>query len=38
MYIIEQLFSGHGYEYLIAVLSIFVFIVIFSMLGEKKKY
>jgi len=38
MYIIEQLFSHHGAEYFIAVLSIFAFIVIFGMLREKKRY
>lgn len=38
MQIFEQLFSHHGYEYLIAVLSIFAFIIIFSMLNEKKNY
>lgn len=38
MYIIEQLFSHHGAEYVIAVLSIFAFIVIFGMLREKKRY
>lgn len=38
MYILEQLFSHHGVEYVIAVLSIFAFIVIFGMLREKKRY
>ncbi|GLI53310.1 hypothetical protein TISLANDTSLP1_10030 [Thermodesulfovibrio yellowstonii] len=38
MYIIEQLFSHHGYEYLVAVISIFAFIVIYNMIREKKKY
>ncbi len=38
MYIFEQLFSNHGYEYVIAALTVFAFIVIFSMLGDKKKY
>ncbi len=38
MYIIEQLFSHHGYEYLVAILSIFAFIVIFNMIKEKKNY
>lgn len=38
MHIIEQLFSHHGYEYLVAIISIFAFIVIFNMMKEKKKY
>lgn len=38
MYIIDQLFSHHGYEYLVVVLSIFVFIIIFKIFEEKKKY
>jgi len=38
MYIIEQLFSHHGYEYLVAVFSIFAFIVICNMIREKKNY
>jgi len=38
MYIIEQLFSHHGAEYVIAALSIFAFIIIWGMLKEKKKY
>lgn len=38
MYIIEQIFSQHGYEYLVVVLSIFVFIIIFKIFEEGKKY
>jgi hypothetical protein len=37
MYIFEQLFSPHGYEYAIAVLAIFIFIVFyFILIGERK--
>jgi hypothetical protein len=38
MYIIEQIFSHHGAEYVISVLSIFAFIIIWGMLKENKKY
>jgi len=37
MYIFEQLFSQHGYEYAIAVLAMFIFIVFyFILIGERK--
>ncbi len=38
MYILKQLFSHHGAEYAIAVLSIFAFIIIMGMLRERKRY
>ncbi len=38
MYIIEQLFSNHGFEYVVAVVSIFLFILILNMLREKRGY
>lgn len=38
MPLIEQISSSHGIEYVVAVISIFTFIVIFSMISEKKKY
>jgi len=38
MYIFEQLFSHHGYEYAVAVLAAFIFIVFYSILREERKY
>lgn len=38
MYIIEQLFSHHGYEYMVAVLAMFVFILIYYLLSEEVRY
>lgn len=36
MYIIEQLFTAKGYEYIIAVLAIFVFILFYKFLITDK--
>jgi len=38
MYIIEQLFSHHGYEYMVAVLAMFVFILVYYLLSEEVRY
>jgi hypothetical protein len=38
MYIFEQLFSHHGYEYAIAVLAMFIFIVFYLILNEERKF
>jgi hypothetical protein len=38
MYIFEQLFSHHGYEYAIAVLAMFVFIWLYFILSQERKY
>lgn len=38
MYIFEQLFSHHGYEYAVAVLAMFVFIFIYFVLNKEVKY
>jgi hypothetical protein len=38
MYIIEQLFSAHGYEYMVAVLAMFVFILVYYLLSEEVRY
>jgi len=37
MYIFEQLFSHHGYEYAIAVLAMFVFILFYFILISERK-
>jgi hypothetical protein len=37
-YIFEQLFSQHGYEYAVAVLAMFVFIIIYFILNKEIKY
>lgn len=37
MYIFEQLFSQHGYEYAVAVLAMFVFILFYFILTTKRK-
>jgi len=37
-YIWEQLFSAHGYEYAIAVLAMFVFIIFYLILNKEMKY
>jgi hypothetical protein len=37
-YIFEQLFSPHGYEYAIAVLAMFVFIIFYLILNKEIKY
>jgi len=37
MYIFEQLFSHHGYEYAVAVLAMFVFILFYSILTSERK-
>jgi hypothetical protein len=36
MYILEQLFTAKGYEYIIAVLAIFVFIAFYKFLNWDK--
>ena len=38
MPIFEQLFSHHGYEYSVAVLAMFIFIVFYLILNTEKKY
>ena len=37
MYIFEQLFSHHGYEYAVAVLAMFVFILFYAILTSERK-
>jgi hypothetical protein len=37
MYIFEQLFSQHGYEYAVAVLAMFVFILFYFILISERK-
>jgi len=37
MYIFEQLFSHHGYEYAVAVLAMFVFIFFYFILTSERK-
>ena len=37
MYIFEQIFTGKGYEYLIAVGFIFIFIAFYRFLNTKRK-
>jgi hypothetical protein len=37
MYIFEQLFSHHGYEYAVAVLAMFVFILFYFILTSERK-
>jgi hypothetical protein len=37
MYIFEQLFSQHGYEYAVAVLAMFVFIFFYFILTSERK-
>ena len=37
MYIFEQLFSHHGYEYMVAVLAMFVFIIFYAILISERK-
>ncbi len=37
MYIFEQLFSQHGYEYAVAVLAMFVFILFYFILTSERK-
>ena len=38
MYIIEQLFTAHGFEYVVAVSAMFVFIFIYYLLSTERKY
>jgi len=38
MYIFEQILTGKGYEYMIAVGFIFIFIVFYRFLGTKRKF
>lgn len=38
MYIFEQLFSHHGYEYSVAVLAMFIFIVFYFILSGERKF
>jgi hypothetical protein len=37
MYIFEQLFSHHGYEYAVAVLAMFVFIAFYMIITSERK-
>ena len=37
MYIFEQLFSHHGYEYMVAVLAMFIFIIFYTILISERK-
>jgi heme/copper-type cytochrome/quinol oxidase subunit 1 len=36
MYIFEQLFTAHGYEYAIAVLAMFIFILFYYILSTQR--
>lgn len=38
MYIFEQLFSHHGYEYAVAVLAMFIFILIYFILSGERRF
>ena len=38
MYIIHQLFTAHGFEYVVAVTAVFVFIFIYYLLSTERKY
>jgi hypothetical protein len=38
MYITEQLFTGHGFEYVTAVGAMFVFILIYYILSTERNY
>lgn len=38
MYIFEQLFTPKGYEYTVAVLAMFIFILFFAILSGERKY
>jgi hypothetical protein len=38
LYIFEQLFSHHGYEYMIAVLAMFIFIAFYLIMNRETKY
>ena len=38
MYAIEQLFTAHGFEYVVAVTAVFVFIFIYYLLSTERKY
>ncbi len=38
MYIFEQLFTAHGFEYVVAVSAAFVFIFIYYLLNTERKY
>lgn len=38
MYIFEQLFSHHGYEYAVAVLAMFIFIAFYFILSGERKF
>jgi len=38
MYSIEQLFTAHGFEYVVAVTAAFVFIFIYYLLSTERKY
>jgi len=38
MYITEQLFTAHGFEYVVAVSAMFVFIFIYYLLSTERKY
>lgn len=37
-YIFEQIFTPKGYEYAIAVLAMFVFIIFYLLLNQESKY
>ncbi len=38
MYSFEELFTNHGFEYALAGLAFFIFIIVIFTLQEKKKY
>ncbi|GEM_PF-1236552 len=38
MYAIEQLFTAHGFEYVVAVTAAFIFIFIYYVLIKERKY
>jgi heme/copper-type cytochrome/quinol oxidase subunit 1 len=38
MYAIEQLFTAHGFEYVVAATTFFVFIFIYYLLSTERKY
>lgn len=38
MYIVEQLFTAHGFEYVVAVTAAMVFIFIYYLLSTERKF
>lgn len=38
LYIFEQLFTPKGYEYTVAVLAMFIFIIFYFILNQETKY